>query len=168
MLDQMPTLTETLRTIDEAILDRLEVIAERDHQRQLARLAEERRILQAKTEFARVLSERIAKEWGVALAADLIFANLEYDGYESNFRLKIEFELLGTDAGAAVRGTLRMQHVMSLQGLCEGRPIPWQGYRNVAKSNDGTFDYEDCYPDYNDCKTDDLIEAITYVKTGKK
>lgn len=165
MGQQIETVTRLI-SMDEAIQSHLEAIAKRDHERELIRLAKERRVLEEKEELARLLTQHIGKQYGVCVTTAWIYDNLKReDGYvdDVRFRLYVEFEPEIVEGKGAV-GTLTMLPAVNVEEL--QRPpcyIEWKALRSYFRPGD-----ERRYDDFDECRSENFVEALTFAKTGKQ
>lgn len=156
-----------LQTVEQAITDRLELLAQREHERELKRIEEERKLLVAKADFAQALADCIAAHFGIALDPAYLYANVAHD-YADYFRFTTEFDAPRLDDGRAVRASLYMRYSTTAKDLRESRRPTWVGLRNISRRGDGSFDDDDHFPDMYKCESSDFVEAITFAKTGKR
>lgn len=155
-----------LQSIEQAVIGRLESLAARDFKREMDRLAEERRINEERTEFARLLHQHIAADFGVALDPQIIYANLEYEAH-NGYRLRWSFDAEPVE-GRLVRAGISTKWAMSLETLRRrSSKWGWHAYRNTAKKVGQPIDNEDPYPDIDHINSEDFIEALVFAKTGK-
>lgn len=159
-----------LKSMDEVIQDRLEVIAQRNYERQRECLAQQRRQLELKKEFSYLLSKHLGEKYGVCIAAAWIYDNLKLDsgycGEESHYYFWIQFEPEKVD-GETVRGGLAMQRSLKPDDIQHSAYlIKWKGWRSRERQPKDALDDGNVFVDR--CDTDDFVEALTFAKTSKR